>query len=72
MLVSNFSYLLESIINMKYLEMSTGCSQAAFNRQWEDLGAVQMSGKYRVVPGEATECYDSKRDTDKLLLLAPG
>lgn len=31
MLVNNFSYLLEIIINMKYLEnkMSTGCSQAS-------------------------------------------
>lgn len=43
MLVSNFSYLLGIIINMKYLEMSTKCSQAAFNRQWKDLGAMQTS-----------------------------
>lgn len=47
MLVTNFSYLLEIIVNMKYLgnKMSTGCSQAAFNRQWTDLGVGQTSGK---------------------------
>ena len=75
MLVSNFSYLLEVIRNMKYLEnkMSTGCSQAAFNRQWKGLGEpCRHLGNNRVVPGEAIGCYDHKRDTDKLLLMVSG
>lgn len=48
LLVSNISYLLKAVINMKYLEnkMSTGCSQAAFTRQqkrsWKSADVWEM------------------------------
>lgn len=46
-------------------KMQPGSLQQAMERSWSHADIC-------VVPGEAIECYDRKRDTDKLLLMVSG